>query len=108
MTLIAVNSPNFPRIFPGKLSAPNHKSLVISNRGAQIARTSPKSLSKTLQIAIQIARFVILSLYQIAAESQRRALQIASDLRFAIRIANRNRTKSRDLEHLAGKSGERI
>ena len=29
--------------------------------------------------------------------------QIASDLRFAIRIANRNRTKSRDLEHLGCK-----
>ena len=78
----------------------NRKSLVISNRGVQIARISPKSLSKMLQIAVQIARFVIWSLFQIASKSLRRALQIASDLRFAIRISNRNRTKSRDLEHL--------
>ena len=83
------------------LQITNRKSLVISNRGVQIARIiSPKLLSKTLPIAVQIARFVIRSLCQTAAESQRRALQIASDLRFAIQIANRNRTKSRDLENL--------
>ena len=34
------------------------------------------------------------------------ALQIASDLRFAIRITNRNRTKSCDLEHLGERSRE--
>ena len=84
------------------LSAPNHKSQIASDFKSRSPnrKNIPKSLSKTLQIAVQIARFVICSPFQIAAESQRRSLQIASDLRFAIRIANRNRTKSRDLEHL--------
>ena len=50
---------------PGKgtfLSASNHKSLVISNRGAQIARISPKSLSWEVQTALSnraVCDFVI-------------------------------------------------
>ena len=55
-----------------------------------------------------MAQFVVGGPFQIAGESQRQALQTASDLRFAIRIANRNHTKLRDLEHLRGKVVQQV
>ena len=58
----------------------------------------PQIAAKDAQIAL--SNWAICDLSPITAESQRRPLQIASDSRFAIRIANCNHTKSRDLEHL--------
>ena len=88
---------------------------MIWNRGAQIARTCPKSLSRAAHIALSNRAFLIFLfcdlnlcftsplesqcqflIQQVRTMNFRRRFtlsQIASDLRFEIRITNHNRSK---------------
>ena len=94
----------------GRGTDTNRKSLVIWNRGARIARISPKSLSREAQITLSNRTICDLNLCSnrrwnrnadfLYDKSEQWAFlrrftlsQIASDLRFAIRIANRNRSQ---------------
>ena len=102
-----------PLLFWQGLSAPNHKSQIASDFKSQSPKSQefpPNRCLGQLKSHFQIARFVIWTSVQIAARiampisytiSQKQwaflrrftLSQIASDLRFAIRITNRNRSQ---------------